>query len=185
MYQIKINAYSGIFTDNVNLNVKYYYDFINELDSIIYINKKGFILEHKSNLYFFQFTNEEINYFNSKQYRLLPFTHQRLIRKYHMLNDIIESESEKNEYLEILLNNKPNYSNLLKTNLKNKNYSFLQIIKISLEEYKKLIEEWNNKIKKINELNIKLEMNNSKNIFINKDNIVDFNENIKTFKKNK
>ena len=122
MYQIKLNPYLEIITDNINLNMKYYYQFIDDADDITYLENQGFIIKYNNDSYFFRLNNYENNMIKHKNYELLPYTHQRLVRNYHIKHDIIESESDKSEYLEKLRYNKPKFLNIFKTNIMSRKF---------------------------------------------------------------
>ena len=169
MYQIKINNYSGIITDDLSLNIDGFYEFINKVDKIIYINNRGFVLDYNNKRYFFNFKKEEIIHFENKQYSLLPYTHQRLVRIYHIKNDIIETNAEKQEYLEILDNNKPLLKKIILNNYKKMLIKFIQekdLIKIlnicylikeifySIKEFEKEINNWEEKKQTIKKLDV-------------------------------
>ena len=122
MYQIKINSYSEIITDNINLDEKYYFQFIDNAEDISYVDNNGFIIKYNNDSYFFRFTNQENRFFKHKDYELLPYTHQRLIRNYHIMKGIIETELEKRDYLDKLKEKEPKFLNIIKNNFKNNKF---------------------------------------------------------------
>ena len=116
MYQIKLNSYSEIITDNINLDEKYYFQFIDNAEDISYVDNNGFIIKYKNDSYFLRFTNHENRFFKHKDYELLPYTHQRLIRNYHIMKGIIETELEKRDCLDKLKEKEPKFLNTIKNN---------------------------------------------------------------------
>ena len=122
MYQIKLNSYSEIITDNINLDEKYYFQFIDNAEDISYVDNNGFIIKYNNDSYFFRFTNQENRFFKHKDYELLPYTHQRLIRNYHIIKGIIETELEKRDYLDKLKEKEPKFLNIIKNNFKNNKF---------------------------------------------------------------
>ena len=122
MYQIKLNSYSEIITDNINLDEKYYFQFIDNAEDISYVENNGFIIKYKNDSYFLRFTNHENRFFKHKDYELLPYTHQRLIRNYHIMKGIIETELEKRDCLDKLKEKEPNFLNIIKNNFKNNKF---------------------------------------------------------------
>ena len=122
MYQIKLNSYSEIITDNINLDEKYYFQFIDNAEDISYVENNGFIIKYKNDSYFLRFTNHENRFFKHKDYELLPYTHQRLIRNYHIMKGIIETELEKRDCLDKLKEKEPKFLNIIKNNFKNNKF---------------------------------------------------------------
>lgn len=170
MYQIKINNYSEIITDDLSLNINSFYEFINKVYMITYVNNRGFVLDYNNKKYFFSFKKEEIIHFENKQYSLLPYTHQRLVRIYHILNETIETNAEKQEYLEILDNNKPLLKKIILNNYKKMYMKIIQerdLIKLlnicylikeiffSIKEFENELNNWEEKKQTIKRLNVK------------------------------
>lgn len=156
MYQIKLNIFSDIITDNPLLKTRNIYKFLEEIKDIKYVNNNGFVMNHQDNLYFFRFSKEEIKYFINKEYVLLSYTHYRIIQKYHIFNNLVETEQEKQEYIELLTKNKPNLLIILI------NHNFKIDIRKLYQEYHDNKLEWNKKVEYINNLDLNKIQNDKK-----------------------
>lgn len=170
MYQIKINDYAEIITDDYTLNIKSYYQFIDVVDKITFVKDNGFVLEYNNKQYFIRFNKDELQMYKYKHYELLPYYYQKLVTSYHFKNEIIETNTERIDYLNMLYKNKPtfkntfaiNSNNTIKRMIDNKNifglifteFLLLKDLFKSIKDYNNELKNWENKIDKIQKLKV-------------------------------